>query len=280
MAYLDAMRIPSFVPQYRLQNAKGSSQCVLPPLKGFASHKPGPSSVTMGAGEHSTQPSSSSGDLHRAIIPPTSHITRPVNVENIVQTLVEPPPHLPSSSSAARIAGVDLKSQPSASPDVAFHFSIWQPCQSLVVIDSYNPTAALPTHALLSNLLYFWSQKTGRAVLPRLDSVMLQWPLVSGGLTFRGLSHAAEMVSTFLNGRLDGISSDVTFWLMGQASYTVLVDSQSADLQASRHGFKRDLFHAKTLEAGLGEAIVLPSLSNMLRRPEIKSRVWHAVASG
>lgn len=144
---------------------------------------------------------------------------------------------------------------------VEFALDFWRIDQAVLVVDSRVPHSALPVNTLLTNILM--SQNlAGR--LPPSDA--LNWPMFKNDPLHASLAHAREMVSAFVQSRLDGVPVK-SIWLMGRAAYDAVAPE----------GLGYDQALGNALVAFGVPTIVMPSLYEMLKTPELKAVCWKAL---
>lgn len=157
-----------------------------------------------------------------------------------------------------------VESAAAAAAAAAPHFalSIWRPSAALMVIDSRPSGQALPTDALLHNML----RAKGIATAPAAADV-LRWPPLAGQATDTWAA-ASEMTLAFLQARLE-LQPAAYLWLLGECAYRAVV--------AAGKPYGESLGQALNLESLGTLALVLPSLSDMLRQPHLKAVTWSAI---
>lgn len=254
--YLEAMGIHVFVPRWILPAAAPSVQAPLPAahvqpaVEQALDHDGGPPAER--------QPRKEAGQQVTGLV---SDIIGELAGKESVRSGQSSAPADPASSPAKRVLDV-LGSAP---PVEAVHFSLtlWRVSESLLVIDSHQARQALPTGALLGNMLF---AKGLRTQLP--SSEVLGWPMVGSKEGEGGWEQASEMVLAFLNARFERQPVQYV-WLMGEAAYRAVYAGES-DYQESI-GQLRDL---TTLGCS---GVVLPSLADMLKSPSLKAPAWQAI---
>ena len=150
---------------------------------------------------------------------------------------------------------------PPAPATIRFVLNCWRPGPDLLVIDSHQPGRALPTEALLSNIL----RAVGLPVeLPPAET--LRWPVIRQSEAL--LSDAKEMVAGFLAGHLQARPAKIV-WLMGDAAVRVCTD----------HNATVDKYpdQALALPDLSVPVLALPSLMDMLVDPRKKAGTWRAI---
>ncbi len=143
----------------------------------------------------------------------------------------------------------------------------WRVSESLLVIDTRQARAALPTTALLGNMVKAVGLKQP---LPEVE--VLKWSLHQGKVD---VTHLRAMLAGYLaaqmeRGRLRWV------WLMGAPVAQATLSE--AQWQA---GGGSDLLGQRLPLDDVGaqgvEAIVLPSLASLLQEPALKATAWQAI---
>jgi len=170
----------------------------------------------------------------------------------------------PSTSGARRfqspeVAAVETPTSTSEAR-VAFNLSIWRVSATVLVIDAHQEGTGLPVERLLFNIF----QACGlRISIPRAD--ILRWPVVETPGKPMGWSAAREMVANYLEGKL--LPQPVaTMLLMGEAAVKAVAPGAGEYSECCFAGVSVDAFAC--------EAVVLPSLAEILHRPLLKRQVW------
>jgi hypothetical protein len=270
MAYLDAMGVSMFVPRWILPSAAISRQALLPqPVAGEefesqldATHlsvtDASPTSLDQRSRAGSTQPVMGvvSGIIGELASKESSRAKSATTPEK--RAVEEVSNGSPARAILNALAGADAQAK------VRFSLSLWRVNDNLLVIDSHQARQALPTTTLLSNILF-----AKGIVAPLASAEVLHWPmLASSSAGGGGWSEASEMVLAFLRARFERQPAQY-LWLMGEAAFRAVCVSD--DEYHSSIGQMRDL-------GGLGcMAVVLPSLADMLTRPELKAPTWQAI---
>lgn len=235
--YLQAMGITQFVPRWILPGARQSAQ-LEPPLEP-------PPPVTAPAEE---------------IAAPAAPRALETVVTGLVDTLVPARKGRPSTAGKPLAPAEEKSIDAAAAPH--FALSIWRPCAALMVIDTRPSGQALPTDALLHNIL----RAKGLAAAPAAADV-LRWPPLAGQATDTWAA-AREMTLAFLQARLE-LQPAAYLWLLGESAYRAVV--------AEVKPYSESLGQALNLESLGTLALVLPSLSDMLRQPQLKAITWSAI---
>ncbi|WP_049720952.1 hypothetical protein [Gilvimarinus polysaccharolyticus] len=172
------------------------------------------------------------------------------------------------------------------------HLRLWRPADDLIVIDHYHPGAGLPTDTLLHNILrLLWRADirvdAGDAIrCPISDKVASLYTRQDMQLELQAwFSEVLQKTPT------------AKVWLLGAsaAKYLLRTDSVSADVTKSNveeavadadtppgelsQGllFKRFPLAISSEAKITADALVLPSLTEMLNTPELKNKLWYAV---
>lgn len=275
-AYLEAMGIQVFVPRWTLPAARPSRQAPLP--EPVQSH---PSSQALGNPDFSqsgydesngSEPgygASGHGFSHRETSNPAarnltgmlSGIINQLEAKGSSHSKLPPAsPAEPAASPAKRV--LDVLAGPAPSEGVRFSLSLWRATEGLMVIDSHQARQALPTSTLLNNMLF---AKGWRMPLARPE--VLNWPMV-GGTDDGGWPQACEMVQAFLNARCERQPVQ-SIWLMGEAAYRAVCDGSD--------DYQKNIGHMRDLPTLGCLAVVLPSLTDMLKSPSLKAPAWQAI---
>lgn len=146
----------------------------------------------------------------------------------------------------------------------SFSLCLWRVSESVQVIDSRRPGAALPTHALLANILT--QLKIMDRPLPAAE--ILDWPLVDNSSYDQSWHAATDMVNAFLEGKL--LAKPVsTILLMGDDAVNAVL-GKSSDHEALH-------FQWRDIDTFACRGLILPSLADILYSPTLKKPVWRAL---
>jgi len=254
MQYLEAMGVDMYVPRFVLPAAKAPSLCALPVA---------PSHVEPTTKIHDVL--ASAGDTALST-PAPEHVSAPEVVADVPRPAITS--EAPANDTVAEVVDgvVDVVTEQS----VSFSLSMWRVGDVFQVIDSRRPHDALPTHALLNNILR--AVMGAPAQLP--ESEIIHWPLVQpetdGPVRDQGWSAAHQMVGGFLEGRLAATPVKYLLLFGQEAAKAVL----GADLDT-----EDSLYCARALEDFDATAILLPSLADILYVAQLKPKVWEALIS-
>ncbi len=268
MQYLETMGIDCFVPRFILPEAKSSSLCELPvandPARSFPVEGIVPAADLSQGGLSAPAMSESrsntgSPDLSRAGGP------KRISIDDIIDAA--------PSAAIDEISGKDVGGETvqalvdsltdKPKEEVRFSLSLWH-VDNIQIIDSRKPGDALPTDALLSNILLAVGGLTLQ--LPRVERI--DWPMVETA-SDKSWNAAREMVQGFLEGRL--FARPVSHILLfGQDACAAVLGKEVDFIQQRYQSIAVDAFGAS--------AIVLPSLADILRAPKFKADVWRALS--
>ncbi len=252
MQYLEAMGIDSYMPRRQLLLGPAIRQCqpVLPAQ---------PAAVS---GGDITPVAPVPGSPGEVAVPAGKTGAGAVSVADILgqpTTVVTPKP-APAEA---------LKPAPEAAVVPRFALSLWRVTDTLLVVDSRHAELALPTEALLLNMLNALGlQLRG---LPRAE--ILRWPMVENHFTRQGEAEAREALRAMLEAMQE--EQPVSrLLLMGPEACHYLADDPCASADESLGAMQGKAVAA----AGLGScAVVLPSLTQMLQAPTLKAVAWQAL---
>lgn len=243
MQYLEAMGIAMFVPRWILPGARMSAQLAVaePEVEDIA-----PAPV------ESVSAPSQSAEM------PTA--PRPVQAVSEIIDNLRPQARFEASPTEEP---APAPTHTAAEQPEQFALSIWRPVPALMILDTRHTGQALPTNALLENIL-----RAKEMVLPPAKPDILVWP--PGGVTStQGWGAAREMVQAFLQARLERQPARY-LWLMGESACHAVLPN---------HAYQDNLGRAINLDSLATLAVVLPSLADMLLQPELKAHTWAAIRS-
>lgn len=241
MEYLEAMGITQYVPRWILPAARRSAQLEVPRAEAAVE------AIELPPPDYSIASSPS-----------------PVAIGEIMDTLVRQPHPVGEPSVGEEVIPLTPPVAPTTvEPPAQFSLSIWRPAPGLMVVDSRCAGQALPTKALLENIL-----RAKEISLPQTKPDILLWP-PAGVAPTPGWSAAREMLQAFLLARLERQSAQY-LWLMGESACRAVLPD---------HTYEESIGRAINLDSLATLAVVLPSLADMLLQPELKARTWTAIRS-
>ena len=171
-------------------------------------------------------------------------------------TLAEIETHKTVTDVTAPIASV------SAVEGVSFCLNCWRINDKLLVLDTHEPGAALPTDTLLLNIV----RSIGYAMtrLPPIES--LRWPLFNDDRSADNAEQARAMVQAYVQAQVSKTPAQQLL-LMGRDAARFTLDQYDNWASAQGNAFQQ---WQMTL-------IVIPSLACMLREPSLKPITWQAL---
>jgi len=158
---------------------------------------------------------------------------------------------------------------------VVHHFSlaVWRLNSKLMIVDSRNTRLALPTTALLANILHALGYSEA---LPNFDTV--RWPLASDRSrnTSSSEDEARGFFQAYLQAQYEKHPSQTVLLMGAHAARYGLSGEQWAD--AGQNPKKEAELLGKVFDLTTQQkAIVVPSLAAMLQKPQLKAIVWRAI---
>ncbi len=281
--YLDILGIDTFVPRFVLPAAKPSVLCDLP-----VANEQVHVSETNGAAVSGNQtlnrfpvtddasgPSQSArsitslleGDANTSKAPSapeeSSHAENNTSVEQQVSSIVKETSVSDAAQKNAHAASSHIAgSQTIVTNAAKFSLGLWQ-SQDTLFVDSRRAGDALPTQALLLNIMH--GVGLDNSALSKEE--ILNWPLVQKE-SDQSWQAARAMVTSFLDGRLFNRPCS-RFLILGKDAYQAVIGEDTPYIEHLYAEIAIEIFDAK--------ALVLPSLSDMLYKPELKRAVWIAL---
>ena len=146
-----------------------------------------------------------------------------------------------------------------------FSLSIWRPIDDILIVDSRNTKLALPTELLLNNILR--SVFSAQSIKPQEE--VLRWPMIENSFAKRTLDDARIELQTWLSVQYE-IRPIRQLWLLGAnaAMYLLPETVTYADV----------LFKSQSLNDSPMNALVLPSLNELLQKPSYKQQLLSAIS--
>lgn len=247
MQYMEAMGIDMFVPRFILPNSLPVRQCVLPaePVKEQVQVE-----EPLGQPANFVQSESRVVEQFVKINLDEPEAQKPIEAVQSVQKLID-----------------NVKAVVTDAPveKAVFTLNIWH-LENVFVLDSCQPDDALPTERLITNILIQLNLLPVR--LPRAE--VLTWPIVNSRPQDQSWEDARQMVSAFIDSRLETKPVEKLF-LFGEEAFRAL-DSSGKE-------FDEQKFSQVSLEGQTIPAYVLPSLADLLRNPTQKKSVWQLLYS-
>ncbi|MDR7091756.1 hypothetical protein [Cellvibrio fibrivorans] len=238
-AYLSALGIENYAPRWLMPSAPVSVACVLPVYDIPVAATPASLEAVTIETRIESKPSAPNVLAAMADLGEQKKAPLAINAAVILQQLEE-------------------KKAPVVQP---FSLSVYRPQPGFLIIDSRNTKLALPTEVLLNNLLRVHL----KAVQPALGEEVLRWPMIENRFVSRTEDDARNELQTWLavENELRPIHK---LWLMGESAARYWLDA-SRDLAAI-------CWTAQPIKDMSLQALILPSLNQLLQNPTQKSRLW------
>jgi hypothetical protein len=242
-AYLSGLGLDNYMPRWLLPLAPEPVACVLPSY-----------SVTAFAMQDSLPVAANS--FIRKTTNESSRITEPSLVADVIRDLADV-----KKTVTPPIVVADAKEREAVAP---FTLSIWRPLTDLLVVDSRNARLALPTELLLSNIL---RAVRGTDVSPGSEE-LFQWPFMGNAAVAHTKDDVQSALQVWLEVELE--RRPVKYlWAFGMDAlqYFSPKDISPED----------DLWQCRILPASSTQAVLLPSLAELLQQPELKRDLWQCL---
>ena len=251
MQYLDAMGIDSFVPRMVLPAARISAACELPVA--LVDYQPATEFID---------------PLEQDVSQPATPSPKTTAIVQQLLSAGEPAPASVATSKPAVSSGLTLQELLAAKPkkQLRFILTVWQLANGVVFIDTKEPKAALPTSALLGNIIKGLYPSES---IPKPDSI--HWPLMEASVAQdNALNEAREMTHAFLASRFE-VTTPTLLIVMGRVASDMVITAPQSDSGAMAFGESASPSHLPCA------AVYLPSLAELLREPTLKYAIWPAV---
>lgn len=265
-AYLSVLGIENYMPRWQLPQAPQAQVCVMPILAGtpaVAPERDWPAAELLAARpqqpkvQQPDQPSFNSRLASASLSKPQE----PTPVANLLADMVAPKKAPLSANAATLLQQLDTPKAPVVTP---FALSLWRPVPGFLIVDTRDTSLALPTELLLGNLLRVF---LGSRFQPAEEEVM-RWPMVENRFVSRTADDARVELQTWLAVEHE-LRPIQRLWLMGDNAARYLLP---ADTDPQAHWFQ-----TQPLAAAHLQALLLPSLNQLLQQPQLKARLWSAL---
>jgi hypothetical protein len=240
-AYLSALGIENYAPRWLLPSAPDSVACA----------RPMPAIPA--------EPVTISASVFSIVVDnlPENKNTSPAVLNSIADLGVQKKAPL-AVNAAMILQQLEEKKAPVVQP---FSLSVYRPQAGFLIVDSRNTSLALPTEVLLNNLLRAHLAES----LFTLSEEVLRWPMIENRFVSRTEIDARNELQTWLavENELRPINK---LWLMGENAaryWTTAVDDWSKQYWTIQAVTDLPL-----------QALLLPSLNQLLQNPSEKSRLW------
>ncbi|RZA00278.1 MAG: hypothetical protein EOO68_11485 [Moraxellaceae bacterium] len=184
-------------------------------------------------------------------------------INNLIDDILQPKK---IEKSSASVTPQSILAQLNATFETVepFSLSIWRPLDGVIIIDSRNTKLALPTELLLKNI----AQHIFPARTLQLQEEVLRWPMIENSFAKRSIEDARNELQTWLSVQHE-IRPIKYIWLMGKNSATYLLPPNVV--------FSESLFNSTELTAAKINALILPSLNEILQKPAVKQKLFSAI---
>jgi hypothetical protein len=254
--YLSALGVDTYMPRWYLPFAAQSIACELP----VATEATAPNTPQVGVQvEYIVKPNLIQSALQTLSVTPS-----PVNhiIGDILDTKKAAKQNIQLIGAAEILAQLNTKPV-TLDP---FSLSIWRPVDGVMVIDSRNTKLALPTELLLNNVLR--SVFSHQAL--KSQEEVLRWPMIENSFAKRSSLDARNELQTWLSVQNE-IRPIRYLWLMGLNSAAYLLPE--TDMYAEL------LFKATSVVGISINALILPSLNELLKNPASKQKLFAAISA-
>ncbi len=155
---------------------------------------------------------------------------------------------------------LDQVSEGASKTTLQFSISVWQLDNGILVLDSRKARQAMPTTALLGNILAFYRLRTLKT-----EPEIIHWPPTKGFSLADDPDAVQQMITAFLESRSKAM--DIKgLWLMGEQACQYVSENDSSYVDQLG-----DCYRMETLKC---DAAILPSLIDMLIDPSLKRVTW------
>jgi hypothetical protein len=306
LTYLDALGIENYMPRYQLENALPSqllSNDALREPTAFStadiqdsstsnnsvavddiSHHDIPQNTSLNS-SHEAQGDST---VSEAISPVVADVMSSLGIAPKTNSSVDPS----SSSISVEAPNTATSTQQESSllsaksatiqQDVRFSLNIWRIKSDILVIDSREPAAALPTERLLQNIL----RSIGFPLAQLPPSDLLRWPLFSSKKLSNKQSsetnvnqsseedEARAMVQAYVSAQCSRAPINTLLLLGKSAASFALTPASNEDADTFYEQHKGTSVDTSLWDA---KVLVAPSLVDMLHEPMQKKLTWQAL---
>lgn len=241
-AYLSALGIENYAPRWLLPSAPVSVACVMPVFDiPIAPITTSPVTLVAATIEAHTQNNNPAPNLLTTITDLGQQKKAPLAI-----------------NAAAILQQLEEKKAPVVQP---FSLSVYRPQPGFLIIDSRNTKLALPTEVLLNNFL----RAHLRVLQFTLGEEVLRWPMIENRFVSRTEDDARNELQTWLavENELRPIHA---LWLMGESAARYWLDKEN-DWSAT-------CWTIQPIKDSSLQALILPSLNQLLQSPAQKSRLW------
>ena len=178
----------------------------------------------------------------------------------------EATPHL-QEMVAESVSTVERQQQVPIKPQtetIRFSLHCWRIGDDLLVLDTHEPGAALPTDTLLLNIV----RSIGYPLQQLPQSEPLRWPLFENDQQANDENQARAMVQAYIQAQLS----------KQPANHLLLMGADAAKFTLDTFDGWQSV-RGKHFQQWQSTLIVIPSLAEMLREPLLKRLAWEAIGS-
>lgn len=182
-------------------------------------------------------------------------------IDKVFKSLVEAPAPAEIKNSPALVQSEKII--PTNRPAVTFSLSMWYSHDDWLVIDSRKPQAALPTSALLSNIIQgLWQKPLRKGV-----EEVWHWPFAENSFSHQTEEDAKDALSVWIEVAHEQRSINKLL-VMGEVAWRYVgVPATTYD---------ESLWQNYQLAGGV-TAWVVPSLVELLENPDSKKKLWQSL---
>ncbi|MGD8175537.1 hypothetical protein [Marinimicrobium sp. ARAG 43.8] len=247
-AYLDVLGVEQYVPRWQFAQAPEPVTCELSVLDEVRSVE---------------QPSSETRAASAPQKPVTGAAVTPPVMTDVLRDMTAP-----ETDRRPRPIDPEAAPVPEKAADAAtvapFKLSIWRSPLPLLVLDAREPKAALPTDRLLHNLLAALGAETGQGV----SEEVLPWPLINNPKVRLTTEDARQELHSWLEAELRKRPVKHLLLMGENAARHFLPNEQRYD---------EALWQSFVLPVVDRQALVAPSLAELLRDCSLKRPLWQAL---
>lgn len=172
-------------------------------------------------------------------------------------------------SAAALIEAVQNKAT-NTPTEIRFALNAWRVSNDILVLDSRQPGAALPTDRLLQNIL----RSIGCHLVQLPQSEILRWPLFKDDFGSHPEDEARAMVQAYISAQSNKSPFKILL-LFGKDAvrFSLVIEQSIEEFFANQQGT------ALKQEQWQSQVLICPSLIDMLQEPTQKKVTWQALQS-
>ena len=261
--YLSALGVDTYMPRWHLPFAPVSVACELPKF----AHAENVTNEKI-FNESNFSAANSPVNITSLISPSLKHNVvdgqvTPIN--SLIKDIITSKKPNKSESLVSQPVAALSESKSVFEPAIeAFSLSVWRPIEDMMIVDSRNNKLALPTDALLKNVF--------RQMFPQIPATfkeeVLRCPMIENSFTKRTADDARAELQTWLSVQCE-IKPVKYLWLMGANAFMYLI--------ANDNDKQQNLWHSISLVGTNVQALILPSLNELLIDPALKKYFFSAI---